>query len=35
MDIENPSLIEPGVKYFIKETFKQFPNKKTKYYKIL
>ena len=32
MDIENPSLIEPGVKYFIKETLKQCQNKKTKYY---
>lgn len=32
MDVKNPSLIEPGVKYFLKETLKQCSKKKKTYY---
>lgn len=32
MDIKNPSLIEPGVRYFLKETLKQCQDKKLTYY---
>jgi hypothetical protein len=32
MDISKPLLIEPGVKYFLKETLKQCKNKKNDYY---
>ena len=31
MDIKNPSLIEPGVRYFLKETLKQCQDKKLTY----
>ena len=32
MDVSKPLLIEPGVKYFLKETLKQCKHKKNDYY---